>query len=63
MSPSRYVANDMADADWDSDIATDDVAGDEVAPMWTVGQSFSVGPARKRSQSENDTCKTRSKQV
>ena len=48
MSQYRYVANDVADADWDSDIATDDVVGGEVAPMWTVGQSFSVGPARKK---------------
>ena len=63
MSQYRYVAKDVADADWDSDIATDDVAGGEVTPMWTIGQSLNVGPTRKRSQSENDTCQARSKQV
>ena len=46
----------MADDDWDSDIAIDDVAGGEVAPMWTVGQSLNVGPTRKRSESRLDTC-------
>ena len=44
MSQRRYVADDMADADWDSDLATDDVA----VVRWRQYGSLIVGPARKK---------------